>query len=138
MLAKWNTLRQFSSKICASSEAAVRDIQSNQTLLVGGFGLSGCPENLIRALNAKKVDGLTVVSNNCGVEDFGLGLLLKDRQIKRMISSYVGENKDFETQYLTGQLEVELVPQGTLAEKLRAGGAGIAAFYTPTGAKTII
>jgi 3-oxoacid CoA-transferase len=106
--------------------------------MVGGFGLSGCPENLIRSLNAKKVKDLTVVSNNCGVENFGLGLLLKDRQIKRMISSYVGENKDFEHQYLTGQLEVELCPQGTLAERCRAGGAGIAAFYTPTGANTVI
>ncbi len=100
--------------------------------------MSGCPENLIRSLNAKKVKDLTVVSNNCGVENFGLGLLLKDRQIKRMISSYVGENKDFEHQYLTGQLEVELCPSGTLAERCRAGGAGIAAFYTPTGANTVI
>jgi len=130
--------RTFASKIVSSSDEAVRDIKDGQTLLVGGFGLAGCPENLLRSLNAKKVNDLTIISNNCGVENFGLGLLLKDRQIKRMISSYVGENKDFEHQYLTGQLEVELCPQGTLAERCRAGGAGIAAFYTPTGANTVI
>lgn len=130
--------RAFSSKVFASSADAVKDIKDGQTLLFGGFGLCGTPENLIRALNDQKVKDLKVVSNNCGVEDFGLGVLLKDRQIKRMVSSYVGENKDFEQQYLTGQLEVELVPQGTLAEKCRAGGAGIAGFYTPTGANTVI
>lgn len=129
--------RQF-SKIYPSSAEAVKDIQDGNTLLVGGFGLCGCPENLIRAINDKKVKDLSVVSNNCGVENFGLGLLLKDRQIRKMTSSYVGENKDFENQYLTGQLEVELVPQGTLAEKVRSGGAGIAAFYTPTGANTVL
>lgn len=133
-----NGRRHFSSKIFASSAEAVKDIPNSSTLLVGGFGLSGCPENLLRALNAQKTKDLVVVSNNCGVEDFGLGLLLKDRQIRRMVSSYVGENKDFETQYLTGQLEVVLSPQGTLAEKVRAGGAGIAGFYTPTGANTVI
>ena len=133
-----NSRRRFSSKIFASSAEAVKDIPDSSTLLVGGFGLSGCPENLLRALNAQKTKDLVVVSNNCGVEDFGLGLLLKDRQIRRMVSSYVGENKDFENQYLTGQLEVVLSPQGTLAEKVRAGGAGIAGYYTPTGANTVI
>ena len=132
-----SALRCF-SKIYPSADAAVHDIQSGSKLLVGGFGLGGCPENLIRAINKKGVKDLDIVSNNCGVEDFGLGWLLKDRQIKKMTSSYVGENKDFENQYLTGQLEVELVPQGTLAEKCRAGGAGIAAFFTPTGANTVI
>ena len=107
-------------------------------MLVGGFGLCGIPENLIDALAKQGTKDLTVVSNNCGVDDFGLGLLLRQKQIKRMISSYVGENKEFERQYLSGELEVELVPQGTLAEKLRAGGAGIPAFFTPTGTGTVI
>jgi len=106
--------------------------------LVGGFGLSGIPENLIRALLRHKVKDLTIVSNNCGVDDFGLGLLLQTKQIKRMISSYVGENATFEKQYLSGELELELVPQGNLAERIRAAGAGIPAFYTPTGLGTIL
>ncbi|KXS12348.1 3-oxoacid CoA transferase 1 [Gonapodya prolifera JEL478] len=122
-----------STKVYPSAEAAVADIGANQTLLVGGFGLCGIPENLIQALTQRKdVNGLTVVSNNAGVDDCGLGLLLQTRQIKRIIASYVGENAEFERQYLSGELEVELTPQGTLAERLRAGGAGIPAFFTPT------
>ena len=107
-------------------------------MLAGGFGLCGIPENCIRALRELGTKDLTVVSNNCGVDDFGLGILLRNRQIVKMVSSYVGENKEFERQYLSGELEVELTPQGTLAERLRAGGAGIPAFYTPTGAGTAI
>ncbi|HTJ84402.1 MAG TPA: CoA transferase subunit A, partial [Polyangiaceae bacterium] len=106
--------------------------------VVGGFGLCGIPENLIGALVEKKVRDLTVVSNNCGVDDFGLGVLLRNKQIRKMVSSYVGENKEFERQYLSGELEVELCPQGTLAERVRAGGAGIPAFFTPTGAGTAV
>ncbi|CAB3982773.1 succinyl- :3-ketoacid coenzyme A transferase 1, mitochondrial, partial [Paramuricea clavata] len=117
---------------------AVKDIKDDSKILVGGFGLCGIPENLIQGLLQTKVKGLTVVSNNAGVDDFGLGLLLQSNQIKRMISSYVGENKEFERQYLTGELEVELTPQGTLAERLRAGGAGIPAFFTPTAFGTVI
>ena len=108
-------------------------------MLVGGFGLCGIPEHLINALAQKPdVKDLTCVSNNCGVDDFGLGILLQSRQIRKMISSYVGENKEFERQYFAGELEVQLTPQGTLAEKIRAAGAGIPAFYTPTGAGTMI
>ena len=121
------------NKVFASAEEALFDIADNMTLLVGGFGLCGIPENLIAALVSKGVTGLTAVSNNAGVDDFGLGLLLQTRQIKKMISSYVGENKTFERQFLDGILDVELCPQGTLAERVRAGGAGIPAFYTPTG-----
>lgn len=106
--------------------------------MVGGFGLCGIPENLILALVEKGVKDLTVISNNCGIDDWGLGLLLKNRQIKKMIGSYVGENKEFERQVLSGELEVELLPQGSLAEKIRAGGAGIPAFYTPAGVGTPI
>ncbi|HZM01136.1 MAG TPA: CoA transferase subunit A [Planctomycetota bacterium] len=120
-------------KLAESADSAVADIPDGATLLVGGFGLCGIPENLIAALLRNGVRGLTVVSNNCGVDDFGLGLLLRSRQIARMISTYVGENATFERQFLTGELEVELVPQGTFAERIRAGGAGIPAFYTPTG-----
>lgn len=130
-----------SNKIVASAEDAVADIPSGATICVGGFGLCGIPENLIAALvdrGADDVRGLTAVSNNAGVDDFGLGLLLKSGQIKRMISSYVGENKTFERLYLTGELEVELTPQGTLAERMRAGGAGIPAFYTPCAVGTIV
>jgi len=125
-------------KVFASAKEAVKDIKSNSTLCVGGFGLCGIPENLIDAVRDSGVDGLTCVSNNAGVDDFGLGRLLQTNQVKRMISSYVGENKHFEKQYLTGKLEVELTPQGTLAERLRAGGAGIPAFYTPTAYGTVI
>jgi 3-oxoacid CoA-transferase subunit A len=125
-------------KVFKSAREACADIDSGITLLAGGFGLCGIPENSIKALADLGVNGLTVVSNNCGVDDFGLGILLKNKQIVKMISSYVGENKEFERQYLSGELEVELCPQGTLAERLRAGGAGIPAFYTPTGAGTAI
>lgn len=117
---------------------AVQDIQDGATLIVGGFGLSGIPEKLIQALKERNTKDLTVVSNNCGVDDWGLGLLLANNQIKKMVSSYVGENKIFEQQFLSGELEVELVPQGTLAERIRAGGAGIPGFYTATGVGTPI
>jgi 3-oxoacid CoA-transferase subunit A len=125
-------------KVQKSARDAVRDIPDGATILAGGFGLCGIPESCIAALRELGVKNLVVVSNNCGVDDFGLGILLRNKQIRKMISSYVGENKEFERQYLTGELEVELTPQGTLAERLRAGGAGIPAFYTPTGAHTAI
>lgn len=128
----------FSSKVFPNAAAAVTDIKSGSKLLVGGFGLCGIPENLITAIKDAGPKDLTCVSNNAGVDDFGLGVLLQTGQVKRMISSYVGENKHFERQYLTGNLEVELTPQGTLAERLRAGGSGIPAFYTSTAAGTII
>lgn len=123
-------------KIIDSFEVAIQDIQDGATIIVGGFGLCGIPEKAILALREKGVKDLTIVSNNCGVDDWGLGLLLANRQIKKMISSYVGENKIFERQFLSGELEVELVPQGTLAERIRAGGAGIPGFYTATGVGT--
>jgi 3-oxoacid CoA-transferase/3-oxoacid CoA-transferase subunit A len=126
------------NKVYTSAIDAVRDIPNGATILAGGFGLCGIPENAIAALRELGTKDLVVVSNNCGVDDFGLGILLRNKQIKKMISSYVGENKEFERQYLTGELEVELTPQGTLAERLRAGGAGIPAFYTPTGAGTAV
>ncbi|GLB58081.1 CoA transferase subunit A [Cytobacillus sp. NCCP-133] len=125
-------------KICTSFSEAVQDIHDGAILMVGGFGLCGIPENLILALVDKGVKDLTVISNNCGVDDWGLGLLLKNKQIKKMVGSYVGENKEFERQVLSGEIEVELLPQGTLAEKIRAGGAGIPAFYTPAGVGTPI
>ncbi|MGH3861943.1 CoA transferase subunit A [Actinokineospora sp.] len=123
-------------KVVRSAADAVADIPDNASLAVGGFGLCGIPSVLIQALLAKGVTGLDVASNNCGVDDWGLGLLLRERRIARMTSSYVGENKEFARQYLSGELEVELTPQGTLAERLRAGGAGIPAFYTRTGVGT--
>ena len=123
-------------KVIGHVEEAIEALQDGSTILVGGFGLCGIPETLIAAVKDKGVSGLTAVSNNCGVDGFGLGLLLENRQIKKMISSYVGENKLFEQQFLNGELEVELTPQGTLAERLRAGGAGIPAFYTATGVGT--
>jgi 3-oxoacid CoA-transferase subunit A len=126
------------NKVFANAKAACKDIPDGATILAGGFGLCGIPENCIGALRELGTKGLTVVSNNCGVDDFGLGILLRNRQIIKMMSSYVGENKEFERQYLSGELEVELCPQGTLAERLRAGGAGIPAFYTPTGAGTAV
>lgn len=126
------------NKVFASAADAVRDIPDGSTLLVGGFGLVGIPENLIIALRDQGTKDLTCVSNNCGVDDWGLGLLLQTRQIRKMISSYVGENKTFERQFLSGELEVELVPQGTLAERVRAGGAGIGGFYTPAGVGTVV
>jgi len=125
-------------KVVPSADAAVADVPDGATLVVGGFGLCGIPENLIAALVRKGVKNLTAVSNNCGVDDWGLGLLLGRRQIRKMVSSYVGENADFERQFLSGELEVELVPQGTLAERMRAGGAGIPAFFTPTGVGTLV
>lgn len=125
-------------KIYESFDEAVADIEDGMTLMVGGFGLVGIPENLIIALRDQGTKDLTVISNNCGVDDWGLGLLLNEKQIKKMVSSYVGENKEFERQFLSGELEVDLVPQGSLAEKIRAGGAGIPAFYTPSGVGTPI
>lgn len=126
-------------KVVANAHEALADVvANNQTFAVGGFGLCGIPEALIDALKEIGVTGLTCISNNAGVDDFGLGKLLQTKQIKKMISSYVGENKEFERQYLNGELEVELTPQGTLAEKLRAGGAGIPAFFTQTGVGTLI
>ncbi|MDD2308088.1 MAG: CoA transferase subunit A [Desulfuromonadaceae bacterium] len=123
---------------CKTIHEALAGIPDGATLMVGGFGLVGIPENLIMGLRDLGTRDLTVISNNCGIDDWGLGLLLQNRQIKKMISSYVGENKEFERQYLSGELEVELVPQGTLAERCRAGGAGIPAFYTPAGVGTPI
>lgn len=127
------------SKVYPSARAALEGVvRDGLTVMSGGFGLCGIPENLILALRDSGVKGLTVVSNNAGVDDFGLGMLLKTRQIKKMISSYVGENKEFERQYLAGELELEFNPQGTLAERIRAGGAGIFGFYTRTGAGTLV
>src|SRR6266540_392316 len=123
-------------KVVASAEEAVKDINDGSTLVVGGFGLCGIPENLINALVHLGVKNLTCVSNNAGVDDWGLGLLLQTKQIRKMVSSYVGENAEFERQYLAGELEVEFCPQGTLAERMRAGGAGIPGFYTKTGVGT--
>ncbi|HMM11194.1 MAG TPA: CoA transferase subunit A [Bacteroidales bacterium] len=120
-------------KVYQDASAALIGISDNLTLMVGGFGLCGIPENCIAALVQSGVKGLTCISNNAGVDNFGLGLLLRNRQIKKMISSYVGENAEFERQLLAGELEVELIPQGTLAERCRAGGAGIPAFYVPAG-----
>ncbi|THE09262.1 CoA transferase subunit A [Bacillus timonensis] len=124
--------------IYTSFEEAVSGIKDGMTMMVGGFGLVGIPENLILGLRKTNIKDLTVISNNCGVDDWGLGILLQNKQIKKMISSYVGENKEFERQVLSGELEVQLVPQGSLAEKIRAGGAGIPAFYTPAGVGTPI
>jgi 3-oxoacid CoA-transferase/3-oxoacid CoA-transferase subunit A len=126
------------NKVVSAAIDAVRDIPNGATILVGGFGLCGIPEACIRALRELGTTNLSVVSNNCGVDDFGLGILLRNKQITKMVSSYVGENKEFERQYLSGELELELTPQGTLAERLRAGGAGIPAFYTPAGAGTAV
>lgn len=125
-------------RIYTSFADAVSDIHDGATLMVGGFGLVGIPEQLILALAERGTRELTIISNNCGVDDWGLGLLLRNRQIKKIIASYVGENKEFERQLLAGEIEVELVPQGTLAERIRAGGAGIPAFYTPAGIGTPI
>ncbi|ADU29702.1 CoA transferase subunit A [Evansella cellulosilytica] len=125
-------------QVLTSFEDAVSDIKDGATLHVGGFGLCGIPENLIKALRETGVKNLTIISNNCGVDDWGLGLLLENKQIDKILASYVGENKEFERQVLAGELEVELVPQGTLAERIKAGGAGIPAFYTPAGVGTKI
>ena len=121
------------NKIVDNIEQALEGVESNMTFMFGGFGLSGIPENAIAALSKKEIFGLTCISNNAGVDDFGLGLLLKRKQIKKMISSYVGENAEFERQMLSGELEVDLIPQGSLAERCRAAGAGISAFFTPAG-----
>lgn len=121
------------NKVYPNAEAALEGLQDNMTLMVGGFGLCGLPENCITALVKSGKKGLTCISNNAGVDDFGIGLMLKTRQVKKMIASYVGENEEFERQLLSGELDVELVPQGTLAERCRAGGAGIPAFFTPAG-----
>ncbi len=124
------------NKTVRNAQEAVADIPSECVLMMGGFGLSGIPENCIQALLEKDIKGLTIISNNAGVDDFGIGLLLQKRMVKKMISSYVGENSEFERQLLSGELEVDLIPQGTLAERVRAGGAGIPAFFTPAGVGT--
>jgi len=126
------------NKVLASAAEAVERIPDGATILMGGFGLCGIPETLIAALRARGTKGLTVISNNAGIDDFGIGVLLRARQVRKMISTYVGENKEFERQFLTGELEVELVPQGTFAERIRAGGAGIGGFFTPTGYGTLV
>jgi 3-oxoacid CoA-transferase subunit A len=126
------------NKVLSSAEDAVALVPDGATIMMGGFGLCGIPENLIAALRTRGTKDLTLVSNNAGVDDFGIGVLLRARQVRKMISTYVGENKEFERQFLTGELEVELVPQGTFAERIRAGGAGIGGFYTPTGYGTLV
>ena len=126
------------NKVVKNAEDAIRDLQDGAVIMSGGFGLCGNPENLIAAIHKKGVKGLTIISNNCGTTDKGLGILLQSKQVRKMIASYVGENKEFERQYLDGELEVELNPQGTLAERIRAGGAGLGGFFTPTGAGTKI
>jgi 3-oxoacid CoA-transferase subunit A len=125
------------NKVLASAEAAVAHIPDGATIMMGGFGLCGIPENLIKALHARGTRELTVISNNAGIDDFGIGILLRARQVAKMIATYVGENKEFERQFLGGELEVELVPQGTFAERIRAAGAGIGGFFTPTGYGTL-
>lgn len=126
------------NKRVQNADAAIADVRDGAVIMSGGFGLCGNPENLIAAIHRKGIKNLTIISNNCGTTELGLGVLLKARQVKKMISSYVGENKEFERQFLSGELEVELNPQGTLAERIRAGGAGIGGFYTPTGVGTKI
>ena len=126
------------NKLVASADEAVCDVHDGAVVMSGGFGLCGNPENLISALHRRGVKNLEIISNNCGTTDLGLGILLKAQQVKKMVSSYVGENKEFERQYLSGELEVELNPQGTLAERIRAGGSGVGGFYTPTGVGTQI
>lgn len=126
------------NKVVSSADEAVRDLRDGMTLIVGGFGLCGIPENLIQALVRLGAKDLTCVSNNAGIDDWGLGLLLQTRQVRKMVSSYVGENAEFERQFLSKELEVEFVPQGTLAERMRAGGAGIPAFFTPAGYGTVV
>jgi len=126
------------TKVIESADAAVALIPDGATIMMGGFGLAGIPENLVAALHRRGTRNLTIVSNNAGVDGFGIGLLLKNHQVRKMISTYVGENKEFERQFLQKEIDVELVPQGTFSERIRAGGAGIAAFYTPTGVGTLI
>jgi 3-oxoacid CoA-transferase subunit A len=125
-------------KVVKDADEAIRDLNDGAVIMSGGFGLCGNPENLIAAIHKKGVKNLTIISNNCGTTDKGLGVLLQSRQVRKMVASYVGENKEFERQYLAGELEVELNPQGTLAERIRAGGAGLGGFFTPTGAGTLI
>ena len=126
------------NKVLAGAEEAVSRIPDGASIMMGGFGLCGIPEKLIAALRARGTKNLTVISNNAGIDNFGIGVLLQSRQVRKMIASYVGENKEFERKFLTGELEVELVPQGTLSERIRAGGAGIGGFFTPTGYGTLI
>src|SRR2546423_998081 len=125
------------NKVLAGADEAVALVGDGATIMMGGFGLCGIPENLIAALHKRGVRGLTVISNNAGVDDFGIGILLRSRQVRKMISTYVGENKEFERQFLHGELDVELVPQGTFAERIRAGGAGIGGFFSPAGFRTL-
>jgi 3-oxoacid CoA-transferase subunit A len=126
------------NKVLSSAEEAVALIPDGASIMMGGFGLSGIPENLVTALQRRGTKDLTIISNNAGTDDFGIGLLLKARQVRKMISTYVGENKEFERQFLQKEIEVELVPQGTFSERIRAGGAGIGGFYTPTGYGTLV
>jgi len=126
------------NKVVANADEAIRDMQDGAVIMSGGFGLSGNPENLISAIHRKGVKNLTVISNNCGTTDKGLGILLQSRQIKKMVASYVGENKEFERQAIAGEIKYTLVPQGTLAERIRAAGAGIGGFFTPTGYGTMV
>src|SRR5438067_5788273 len=126
------------NKVVKNADEAIRDMQDGAVIMSGGFGLSGKPKNLVQAIHRRGVKNLTITSNNCGTTDKGLGVLLQSRQVRKMIASYVGENKEFERQFLGGELEVELNPQGTLAERIRAGGAGLGGFFTPTGAGTQI
>jgi len=126
------------NKVVASAGEVVARIPDGATIMMGGFGLCGIPENLITALRRRGTKDLTVISNNAGIDDFGIGILLRSRQVRKMIATYVGENKEFERQFLTGELEVELVPQGTFAERIRAAGAGIGGFFTPTGYGTLV
>jgi 3-oxoacid CoA-transferase subunit A len=126
------------SKVLPNEDAAVALIPDGATIMIGGFGLCGIPENLIRALRERGTKDLTIISNNAGVDEFGIGMLLRSRQVKKMISTYVGENKEFERQFLSGELDVELVPQGTFSERIRAAGAGIGGFFTPTAYGTIV
>ena len=126
------------NKVLADAAQAVSRIPDGATIMMGGFGLCGIPENLIAALHQRGTKDLTVISNNAGVDDFGIGILMRARQVRKMIATYVGENKEFERQFLTGEVEVELVPQGTFAERIRAGGAGIGGFFTPTGYGTLV
>jgi 3-oxoacid CoA-transferase subunit A len=125
-------------KVLDSADEAVAPIRDGASILMGGFGLCGIPENLITALHRRGTKDLTVISNNAGIDDFGIGILLRARQVRKMVSTYVGENKEFERQFLSGELDVELVPQGTFSERIRAGGAGIGGFFTPTGYGTIV
>jgi 3-oxoacid CoA-transferase subunit A len=126
------------NKVLPGADDAAALVGDGATIMMGGFGLCGIPENLITALHKRGVRGLTVISNNAGVDDFGIGILLRSRQVRKMVATYVGENKEFERQFLAGELEVELVPQGTFAERIRAGGAGIGGFFTPTGYGTLV